>query len=116
MANFSEPALSAKDAAVGKHHAALAILASVFFMWGFISVLNDILVPHLKAVFELSYTQAILIQFTFFGAYFVMSLPAAKMLERTGYKNAIALGLVTTGLGALMFVPAAMTASYGVFL
>jgi len=100
----------------GTHRAALAILASVFFMWGFITALNDILVPHLKAVFALSYAQSSLIQFTFFGAYFLMALPAAFVLQRTGYRQAIALGLVTTGIGALVFVPAATIPSFGVFL
>ncbi len=103
-------------APVGEHGGALAILASVFFMWGFITVLNDILVPHLKAVFELSFTQSMMIQFVFFGTYFLMALPAAKLLESTGYKLAIAIGLLTSGVGALIFVPAATTASYGVFL
>jgi FHS family L-fucose permease-like MFS transporter len=98
------------------HRAALAILASVFFMWGFITALNDILVPHLKSVFDLSYAQSMLVQFVFFGAYFLMALPAAKLLERTGYKNAIALGLLTTGIGALIFVPAATMPSFGLFL
>jgi FHS family L-fucose permease-like MFS transporter len=100
----------------GTHWAALGILSTVFFMWGFITALNDILAPHLKAVFELSYTQAMLVQFTFFGTYFLMAFPAAKILEFLGYKNAIALGLVTTGVGALIFVPAASLPSYGVFL
>jgi FHS family L-fucose permease-like MFS transporter len=100
----------------GTHRAALAILASVFFMWGFITALNDILVPHLKSVFDLTYARSMLVQFVFFGAYFLMALPAAKLLERTGYKNAIALGLLTTGIGALIFVPAATLPSYGVFL
>ncbi|MDE8348553.1 MAG: sugar MFS transporter [Acidocella sp.] len=98
------------------HQAALAILAAVFFMWGFITVLNDILVPHLKSVFELSYAQSMLIQLVFFGAYFLMALPAAKLLERSGYKNAIALGLIITGIGALMFLPAATIPSYPMFL
>jgi FHS family L-fucose permease-like MFS transporter len=100
----------------GTHRAALAILTSVFFMWGFITALNDILVPHLKAVFALSYAQSSLIQFTFFGAYFLMALPAAFVLQLTGYRQAIALGLVTTGIGALIFVPAATIPSFGVFL
>jgi FHS family L-fucose permease-like MFS transporter len=94
----------------------LAILASVFFMWGFITALNDILVPHLKSVFDLTYAQSMLVQFVFFGAYFLMALPAAKLLERSGYKNAIALGLLTTGIGALIFVPAATMPSFGLFL
>jgi len=100
----------------GTQRAALTVLGSVFFMWGFITALNDILVPHLKAVFALSYAQSMLIQFVFFGAYFLMAMPAAKLLERTGYKNAIALGLLVTGAGALIFVPAASLPSYALFL
>lgn len=100
----------------GDHGGALTILATVFFMWGFISVLNDILAPHLKAVFELNYAKTMIIQFVFFGAYFVVSLPAAKLLECVGYKRAIGAGLLTTALGALLFVPAATMASYEVFL
>jgi FHS family L-fucose permease-like MFS transporter len=95
---------------------ALAILSSVFFMWGFISCLNDILAPHLKSVFALNYTQTMLIQLVFFGTYFLISLPAARLLELIGYKNSIAVGLVTTGIGALVFVPAATQASYNIFL
>jgi FHS family L-fucose permease-like MFS transporter len=98
------------------NHPALAILAAVFFMWGFITALNDILVPHLKAVFALSYAQSMLVQFVFFGAYFLMALPAAKLLERIGYRQTIALGLLATGIGALIFVPAATIASFGMFL
>lgn len=95
---------------------ALLVLASVFFMWGFITALNDILALHLKAVFALSYTQAMLVQFVFFGAYFLMSLPAAKLLEWLGYQYAIAAGLVITSMGALVFVPAATYADYSIFL
>ena len=60
---------------------AMAVISTVFFMWGFVTVLNDILVPHLKAIFELNYTQTMLIQFTFFLAYFLVSLPAAKIIS-----------------------------------
>jgi FHS family L-fucose permease-like MFS transporter len=102
--------------APGRYGPALAILATVFFMWGFISVLNDVLAPHLKSVFELTYFKAMLVQGVFFSAYFLMSMPAAWALERIGYKRSIALGLVVTGLGALIFVPAATLPSYGVFL
>jgi len=86
---------------------ALAVVTSVFFMWGFITVLNDVLIPHLKALFTLSYAEAMLIQFIFFGAYFVMSLPAGRVIERFGYRSSIVIGLAVTGLGALLFVPAA---------
>ncbi len=95
---------------------ALFLLTSLFFMWGFITCLNDILIPHLKALFELSYFMIMLIQFTFFGAYFIMSLPAGYIVGRIGYKNGIILGLAITGVGALMFLPASMFISYIFFL
>ncbi|HET8611484.1 MAG TPA: sugar MFS transporter [Sphingomonas sp.] len=95
---------------------ALAALASVFFMWGFVTALNDVLVPHLKSAFVLSYTEVMLIQFTFFSAYFIMSLPGAWLLGRSGYRNGIVIGLLTTAAGALLFLPAARAASYGMFL
>jgi MFS transporter, FHS family, L-fucose permease len=100
----------------GNYGPALAVITTVFFMWGFVTVLNDILVPHLKAIFELNYTQIMLIQFTFFSAYFLMSMPSAKVIAWLGYKNSIVLGLAVMGLGALLFVPAASLASYAVFL
>jgi MFS transporter, FHS family, L-fucose permease len=95
---------------------ALAIVTTVFFMWGFVTVLNDILVPHLKAIFALNYTQIMFIQFTFFSAYFIFSMPAAKIISKLGYQNSIVLGLAIMGLGALVFLPAASLPSYGVFL
>ena len=85
---------SASAASGGKYAAALAVLATVFFMWGFATVLNDILVPHLKAVFQLNYGQSLLIQFVFYLGYLLMSLPAAKLLERIGYKRSIIIGLI----------------------
>jgi FHS family L-fucose permease-like MFS transporter len=95
---------------------ALSVLTSLFFMWGFITCLNDILIPHLKAVFTLNYTQAMLIQFCFFTAYFVMSLPSGYIVEKIGYKKGIVLGLIVAGIGCLMFYPAASIRSYGLFL
>jgi FHS family L-fucose permease-like MFS transporter len=85
-------------------------------MWGFATVLNDILVPHLKAVFQLNYGQSLLIQFVFYLAYLLMSLPAARLLERIGYKSSIIVGLIGMAASALLFVPAAGLASYNVFL
>jgi MFS transporter, FHS family, L-fucose permease len=95
---------------------ALAVVTTVFFMWGFVTVLNDILVPHLKALFNLNYTQTMLIQFTFFSAYFLMSIPSARVLARIGYQMSIVAGLAVMGGGALLFVPAASAASYPLFL
>lgn len=96
--------------------AALGLLTSLFFMWGFLTCMNDILIPHLKGLFDLNFTQAMLVQFTFFGAYFLMSLPAGKIISKIGYKSGIVLGLSIAGLGALLFYPAASLLSYGFFL
>ena len=95
---------------------ALTALTSLFFMWGFLTCLNDILIPHLKSVFTLNYTQSMLIQFCFFAAYFIMSLPSGAIIEKIGYKRGICAGLVTAGLGCLLFYPAAAMRSYPVFL
>ncbi len=95
---------------------ALSALTSLFFMWGFITCLNDILIPHLKAVFTLNYAQSMLIQFCFFAAYFIMSLPAGSIIEKIGYKKGICTGLVIAGLGCLLFYPAAGMRSYPLFL
>ena len=95
---------------------ALAVVTSIFFMWGFLTCLNDILIPHLKAVFELNYTRAMLVQFTFFGAYFLMSLPAGRLVAHLGYKKGIVAGLAIAGIGALGFWPAASLRVYEAFL
>ncbi|CAD6873886.1 L-fucose:H+ symporter permease [Methylomonas fluvii] len=94
----------------------LAILTSLFFIWGFITCLNDILIPHLKAVFTLSYTQAMLIQFCFFTAYFLMSVPSGYLVEKIDYKGGIIVGLAIAGGGCLLFYPAAGLHSYPLFL
>lgn len=85
-------------------------------MWGFLTSLNDILVPHLKAIFDLNYAEVMLIQFSFFSAYFIFSLPSGKLIDRIGYKRAMVVGLLTMGLGALLFVPAAAVPSFPLFL
>ena len=84
---------------------ALTVVTTVFFMWGFVTVLNDILVPHLKALFELNYTQTMLIQFTFFSAYFLMSMPSSRILARVGYQKSIVLGLAVMGCGRPALLP-----------
>jgi len=94
----------------------LVILTSLFFMWGFITCLNDILIPHLKSLFSLNYTQAMLIQFCFFTAYFIVSLPSGMIVEKIGYRKGIVIGLVTIGIGCLIFLPAALYTSYAIFL
>ncbi len=95
---------------------ALIVLTSLFFMWGFITCLNDILIPHLKAIFELNYTQVMLVQFTFFTAYAIVSLPSGMLVEKIGYKTGIILGLLTAAIGTALFYPAAGYRSYEIFL
>lgn len=102
--------------ASGNHLISLALLSSLFFMWGFITVLNDILIPHLKGLFELNYTRTMLIQLCFFGAYFITSIPAGNIISKIGYKKGIVLGLSVTGFGALLFFPASIIISYNFFL
>lgn len=100
----------------GNHRFALISLTSLFFMWGFITCLNDILIPHLKAVFDLSYLQAMLVQFCFFGAYFLMSVPSGIIVKTLGYQQGIVLGLVIAAIGCFVFYPAASIHSYPLFL
>ena len=95
---------------------ALSVMTSIFFIWGFITCLNDILIPHLRMQFDLSYTQAMLIQFCFFGAYFICSIPAGRIVGRIGYKKGMVTGLLITAVGAGLFYPAAATAQYVFFL
>src|SRR6202046_1294819 len=94
----------------------LAIVTSLFFMWGFLTCLNDILVPHLKSIFDLSFAQVMLVQFSFFSAYFLFSVPWSKIVGAIGYQKSMVVGLLTMAVGALLFVPAASTVSYPLFL
>ena len=95
---------------------ALSSLTSLFFMWGLISSLNDILIPRLKTAFSLSYAEAMLVQFCFFFAYFVVSVPAGRLVKSVGYKTGIVIGLLLAAVGCLCFYPAASLNSYPVFL
>lgn len=94
----------------------MGLASLLFFMWGFVTVLNDILIPHFKAAFDLSATEAMLVQFCFFGAYFTIGLPAGRLVGRIGYRWGIVVGLVVAGLGALAFLPAASGRTYAGFL
>ena len=92
------------------------MVTTLFFMWGFLTCLNDILVPHLKPIFDLNYARVMLIQFAFFGAYFIFSLPSARIVDWIGYQRSMVVGLLTMGLGAFLFVPAASVPSFPLFL
>ena len=94
----------------------LAIVTTLFFMWGFLTCLNDILIPHLKSIFDLSFARVMLIQFAFFSAYFLFSVPWSKVVNAIGYKTTMVVGLVTMAVGAFLFLPAATAASYPLFL
>ena len=94
----------------------LAIVTTLFFMWGFLTCLNDILVPHLKSIFDLSYAKVMLIQFAFFSAYFLFSIPWSKIVNAIGYQKSMVVGLLCMSVGAFLFVPAASFASFPVFL
>jgi FHS family L-fucose permease-like MFS transporter len=111
----STPSTTATNSGQG-YGAPLATVTTLFFMWGFLTCLNDILVPHLKSIFDLNYAQVMLIQFAFFGAYFIFSIPSAKIIDLIGYQRSMVAGLLTMGLGAFLFVPAASVPSFGLFL
>jgi FHS family L-fucose permease-like MFS transporter len=98
------------------YRSALTLLASLFFMWGFITVINNTLLPHLKSVFELDYTRTTLIESVWFIAYFFASIPSAKLIERIGYQKSLVTGLLIMAAGALGMVLAASLPSYGVTL
>ena len=98
------------------HTPALVVLTTLFFMMGFITCMNDILIPHLKDIFDLTYVQAMLIQFCFFTAYAIMSIPMGYLVGKIGYKNGVISGFVLTAIGCLLFYPAAGSHSYATFL
>src|SRR5499426_957491 len=94
----------------------LAIVTTLFFMWGFLTSLNDVLVPHLKSIFDLGYASAMLVQFAFFSAYFLFSIPWSRIVTAIGYQQTMVVGLLAMAVGALLFVPAASFASFPLFL
>jgi len=98
------------------NYRAMAMVTTLFFMWGFLTSLNDILVPHLKSIFELNYARVMLINSAFFGAYFIFAIPSGKLIEKIGYKKTMVAGLLIMAVGALLFVPAADAPSFELFL
>lgn len=109
-------ASAAQGEAGQNYHFALTSLTFLFFIWGFITCLNDILIPHLKNVFDLTYFQASLVQFCFFGAYFLVSLPAGWIIKKVGYQRGCVIGLSIAAVGCLLFYPAASAKIYYLFL
>ncbi len=97
-------------------YSAMTVATALFFMWGFLTSLNDILIPHLKSIFALTNAEAALIQFAFFGSYFLFAIPGGKLVEYRGYKQTMVIGLLVAAVGAALFIPAAKLASYPLFL
>jgi MFS transporter, FHS family, L-fucose permease len=113
---MSAPAATSAVAPPSNYKTALVVVTTLFFMWGFVTVLNDVLVPHLKSIFDLNYFRVMLIQFSFFSAYFIFSVPSAKLIDTVGYKKTMVIGLLTMSVGAFLFIPAASVPSYPLFL
>jgi FHS family L-fucose permease-like MFS transporter len=105
-----------KSASGVSNNAAMAMVTTLFFMWGFITCLNDILIPHLKAIFDLNYAEVMLVQFAFFSGYFIFAMPAGKLIDWVGYKRTMVIGLCTMAVGALLFLPAASLPAFPFFL
>jgi len=98
------------------YRSAFAMVTTLFFVWGFLTSLNDILIPHLKAIFDLNYAEAMLVQFAFFSSYAAFGIPSGKVVEWIGYQRTMVLGLLTMGVGAALFIPAANLPSFPLFL
>ena len=116
LATGSAPAPNVSKVPPRSYTRPLAIVTTLFFMWGFLTCLNDILVPHLKSIFDLSYARVMLVQFAFFSGYFLFSLPWAHFVNRIGHQWTMVVGLLTMSCGAFLFVPAASAASFPLFL
>jgi len=115
VSSSASPTAHAQSGQV-RYGPALTLLASLFFMWGFITVINGTLLPHLRSVFELTYFQAALIESVWFIAYFFASIPSALLIERIGYKKSLVTGLLIMAGGSLGMTVAAIIPSYGVTL
>ena len=105
----------AEQARQGNYTFALTVVTALFFMWGLLTSLNDILIPHLKSVYNLTYVQAMMVNLAFFSGYFLLSVPAGALIRRIGYKAGAVAGLAVCAVGAALFYPAA-TSGYALFL
>ena len=113
--NISAPGFI-DDTVVKTDTRAMTVTTALFFMVGFLTCLNDVVIPHLKSIFELNYAEALLVQFAFFSSYFIFSYPGGKLVERVGYKRAMVIGLLVMAAGAAGFLPAAYFALFPLFL
>src|ERR1700741_3500032 len=116
ISNAGTPTRVTASSGGSSYRSAFAIVTTLFFIWGFLTSLNDILIPHLNAIFDLNYAEVMLVQFVFFLAYAVFGFPAGKVVEWIGYQRTMVAGLLTMALGAILFIPAADLPSFPVFL
>lgn len=108
--------VSAASGPAQNYGPALTMVTTLFFMWGFITSLNDIIIPHLRGIFDLNYTESMFVQLVWFLGYFVFALPGGRIVEAIGYKMSMVLGLATMGIGSALFLPASYVLSYPFFL
>jgi FHS family L-fucose permease-like MFS transporter len=113
--NISAPGYN-DDASIKTDTRAMSVATALFFMVGFLTCLNDVIIPHLKSIFELNYAEALLVQFAFFTSYFVFSYPGGALVDKYGYKKTMVVGLLVMAVGAAGFIPAAHFALFPVFL
>src|SRR5260370_22679623 len=111
ITNVSNSACVTQTGPSSSYGAPLAVVTPLFFMWGALTSLNDVLIPHFQHIFSLKLAVSMLVQTAFFSAYFVFSIPSAKVIDWMGYQKTMVLGLLTMGLGAFLFVPAAKVPS-----
>jgi FHS family L-fucose permease-like MFS transporter len=116
LGSASGQTVSVSESGSAHYGRALTIVTTLFFMWGFLTALNDTLIPHLKQIFDLNYTKSQLINLAFFGSYFIFAQPAAKLIEAIGYKRTMVVGLGVMAAGVFLFLPAASVPSYLFFL
>lgn len=116
LGSASGQTVAVSESGSASYGRALTVVTTLFFMWGFLTALNDTLIPHLKQIFDLNYTQAMMVQLAFFGSYFIFSIPSAKLIEAIGYKRTMVVGLAVMALGVFLFLPAASVPSYPFFL
>jgi FHS family L-fucose permease-like MFS transporter len=115
MEHISQHSLPQQTGAQAGNTGPLIIITTLFFMWGLLTALNDVLIPHLKALYTLTYVQAMMVQFCFFGAYFLVSLPAGMLIKKIGYQNGAVAGLMVAAAGCALFYPASKS-GYALFL
>ncbi len=116
LGSASGQTVSVSESGSASYGRALSVVTTLFFMWGFLTALNDTLIPHLKQIFDLDYTRSQLINLAFFGSYFIFAQPAAKLIEAIGYKRTMIVGLAVMACGVFLFLPAASVPSYTFFL